>query len=115
MSFARRVFLIAGVWGVSIVFPLYFLEGRIGRDQPPPITHPEFYYGFVGVTLVFQILFLVIASDPVRYRPIMLVSILEKVSYGFATPILYGPLRVPAVVFPGSLTDLVGAVFFAIA
>ena len=49
MKFAKRVFLVAGVYGVIVIVPMYFAEGRIGRDHPPAITHPEFYYGFLGV------------------------------------------------------------------
>jgi hypothetical protein len=41
MVFARRVFLIAGIYGLLVLLPLSFMEGRIGRDQPPPITHPN--------------------------------------------------------------------------
>src|SRR5262245_63460257 len=50
MKFARIVFLVAGIYGLLVVAPQYFLEAKIGRDTPPPITHPEFFYGFVGVT-----------------------------------------------------------------
>src|SRR5262245_705061 len=49
MRFAKWVFLLAGITGILVVIPLYFLEERFGRDQPPPVNHPEFYYGFVGV------------------------------------------------------------------
>src|SRR5262249_1624463 len=72
MKFARYVFLIAGVYGLLIIAPQYFLEERVGTDYPPAVTHPEYFYGFVGVTLAWQVLYLVIASDPVRYRPVML-------------------------------------------
>ena len=41
MIFARRVFLIAAVYGFIVLLPQDFLEGQIGRDVPPPITHPE--------------------------------------------------------------------------
>jgi len=41
MTFARRVFTAAGIWGLLIVSPLFFLYDRIGRDTPPSITHPE--------------------------------------------------------------------------
>jgi hypothetical protein len=61
--FARRVFLIAGVYGVLIVLPQCSLEARIARDFPPPITHPEYFYGFIGVALAWQIAFLLIARD----------------------------------------------------
>lgn len=46
-TFARRVFLVAGIWGLLIMVPQYVLEDRIGRLTPPPITHPEYFYGFV--------------------------------------------------------------------
>jgi hypothetical protein len=38
----------------------------------PPVNHPEFYYGFFGVTLSWQIMFLVIGSSPIRYRMAMI-------------------------------------------
>jgi len=79
--FARVVFTIAGIWGVLIMTPLYFTLDAIGRAYPPPITHPDLYYGFIGVTLAWQIAFLVIATNPVRYRAIMLAGILEKGLY----------------------------------
>lgn len=81
MRFARLVFRIAGIWGLLIVTPLYFMYDTIGQQYPPPVTHPDFYYGFVGVTLVWQIAFLIISTDPVRYRPLMIVAVLEKFSY----------------------------------
>ena len=48
MRFAKRVYRVAGVYGFIAIVPLYFMEGRIGHDTPPAITHPEYYYGFVG-------------------------------------------------------------------
>jgi hypothetical protein len=93
MRFARWVFLLAGVSGVLIVVPPYFLERQTGADYPPPITHPEYYYGFFGITLAWQAPFLVIASDPVRYRPAMLPAMLEKVSFSAAVPVLYAAGR----------------------
>ena len=56
MIFAKRVFFIAGVYGILALTPMYFLEDRIGRDFPPPIAHPEHFYGFVGVALAWQML-----------------------------------------------------------
>ena len=69
MTFARLVFRIAGVWGLLLLAPLYFMFDLIGRQDPPPITHPAFYYGFAGVALAWQIAFFIIAHDPVRFRP----------------------------------------------
>src|SRR5262249_22472525 len=64
MRFARWVFLFVGISGVIMVIPPYFLEERFARSQPPPVNHPELYYGFFGVTLSWQLMFLVIGSDP---------------------------------------------------
>ena len=91
MKFAKIVFLIAGIYGVLILTPIYFMEGKIGRDTPPAITHPEFLYGFLGVALSWQFLFLVLSRDPLRYRAMILPSILEKVSYGIALVLLFAP------------------------
>ena len=55
--FARRLFLFAGIYGVLVVAPLFFLEDQIGKLNPPAITHPEFYYGFVCVTFAWQIVY----------------------------------------------------------
>ena len=52
------------------------MEAKIGSDFPPAITHPEFFYGFVGIALVFQIIFLIIAREPLKYRLLMLISVL---------------------------------------
>lgn len=84
MKFAKIVFWIAGIWGLLVITPLYFMFDLIGRQDPPPITHPGFYYGFVGTALAWQVAFCFIATDPVRYRPLILPSILEKVTYGIA-------------------------------
>jgi hypothetical protein len=97
MRFAKWVFLLAGVSGILLIVPPYFLERQTGEDYPPPITHPEFYYGFIGVTLAWQFMFLVIASDPVRHRRAMLPAMLEKASFTIAIPILYAAGRVAAV------------------
>ena len=77
-QFAKRVFFGAGVYGILVLLPMYFLEDRIGRAFPPPTAHPEQYYGFVGVALAWQLAFLVIARDPLRYRPLMLAATAEK-------------------------------------
>src|SRR5690242_20666575 len=84
MKFAKIVFWIAGIWGFLVITPLYFMFDLIGRKDPPPITHPGFFYGFLGVTLAWQIAFIFIGADPVRFRPLMIPSVFEKT--GFAVP-----------------------------
>lgn len=114
MTFARRVFRIAGAYGVLALLPQYFLEARLGRDLPPPITHPEHFYGFIGVALAWQVVFFVVAGDPVRYRPLMPVAILEKLAFGVAAVVLFAQGRLVLPVLGAGLIDLVlAALFFA--
>ena len=93
MTFAKIVFRIAGLWGVLTLTPLYFMLDRIGSEYPPAITHPDFYFGFVGVALAWQAAFLVIASDPIRFRPFMVAAILEKFIYVISVGALYAQGR----------------------
>lgn len=114
MRFAKIVFNVAGVYGLLVLAPQYFLEGRYGRDFPPPVNHPEHYYGFVGLALVWQLAFLLVARDPARYRPLMIVAVLEKLSFGLAVPVLYFMGRVAPLVLAPAVIDLVlGALFTA--
>ena len=115
MRFAKLVFWIAGGWGVLVLAPLYFLFDTIGRQDPPAITHPGFYYGFAGLGLAWQFAFFVIATDPVRYRPLMIPSVIEKFSYAIAVIVLVMQQRMSArdAVFSG--TDLLLGVLFVIA
>src|SRR5882724_7760304 len=99
MKFAKRVFQVAGIYGVLVLLPQYFMEGRISADNPPAITHPEYFYGFIGVALAWQILFLVIARDPVRYRLAMFPAILEKLTFAGAAAVLYFRHRLAVQVF----------------
>jgi hypothetical protein len=75
---------VAGIWGVLIITPLYFMFELIGRKDPPPITHPGFFYGFVGAALAWQIAFFVIGKASGRYRTFMIPSVIEKFSCGVA-------------------------------
>lgn len=115
MKFAKWVFLIAALYGVLIVTPQFFLELKISRDYPPAITHPEYFYGFAGVALAWQVAFFIIASDPVRYRPMMLAGVLEKASFGFAALALFLAERLPIAVLVFGLIDLILGVLFIIA
>ena len=115
MKFAKTVFTVAGIYGIVALAPQYFLEQRIGRDFPPPITHPEHFYGFIGVALAWQFLFLVIARDPVRMRPAIVPAILEKLAFAIAAPVLFALGRVPAAVLGFGIIDAVLATLFFVA
>ena len=115
MKFAKIVFWIAGVWGFLIITPLYFIFDLIGRQDPPPITHPAFYYGFAGVALVWQLTFILIARDPLRLRPIMIPAILEKLVYSIPVIILVAQGRMRASDLTFAAFDLFLGVLFVLA
>jgi hypothetical protein len=115
MVFARRVFLIAGIYGMIVLLPMYFLESRIGRDRPPAITHPEFFYGFLGVGVSWQVAFLVISRDPDRFRPLMIPAVLEKASFGFAAIALFVGGRLSGQMLAAGMIDLAIGVLFVMA
>jgi hypothetical protein len=114
-KFSSRVFLVAGIYGVVVLLPQYFLEGKFARDFPPPLTHPEHFYGFVGVALAWQFVFLLIARDVQRYRLLVLPAILEKLSFGAAALVLFAQDRVVGFVAGAGIIDLLFAVFFVLA
>ncbi len=112
MKFAKIVFFVTGVYGLLILSPMYFLENKIGRDAPPAITHPEYFYGFLGVGLAWQVLFLVLATDPVRYRPMILPSIFEKISWGVDLIVLFYQRRLALSSFAIGSVDWIFAFLF---
>ena len=115
MKFAKNVFLIAGLWGILVLTPLYFMFDRIGTQYPPAITHPDFYYGFVGVGLAWQVAFLVIASEPLRFRPMMLAAMFEKFSYVLTLGVLFAQERLSAAQAAVIAPDLVLGILFVVA
>jgi hypothetical protein len=114
MKFARWTFLIAGIYGLVVMLPQFFLENKIGNDQPPAITHPEFFYGFICVTVAFQVVFLVISRDPVRYRPLILVSLVEKFPFVIAMVVLHLQGRVAWQMVAAAAIDAFWGVMFLI-
>ncbi len=115
MQFAKIIFRVAGVWGFLILLPMYFLLDKLGEQNPPPVTHPEFYYGFVGLALVWQIAFFIIATDPVRFRPIMLAAIPEKFIFVITVLILAQHQSMSSGQWVGVTADFVLGTLFVIA
>ena len=112
MKFAKIVFWIGAVWGIFVITPLYFLYDTIGRQDPPPITHPGFYYGFAGCALAWQFAFVVIARDPVRFRTMMIPSVFEKFSFAASQAVLFMQHRLhPSDFFLGGIDALLGVLF----
>jgi hypothetical protein len=115
MTFAKRVFLGASIYGLIVLLPQYFLEEKTGRDFPPPITHPEYFYGFVGIAVAWQLVFLVISRDPLRYRPLMPIAVVEKIAFGVPAIALYLTGRLSAQMVGAGIIDLILGVLFVIA
>jgi len=108
VRFARWVFGAAGLYGIVVVAPMFFME----RQMAPGAAHPVFFYAWVSVDLVWQILFLMLSTDPTRYRPMMPVCVLEKAVAVVAIPWLYVVGRVGGMWLGAAAVDLVFAVLF---
>ena len=114
MRFAKIVFTIAGVWGILVVTPLYFLVDVTGRRYAPPADYPQFFYGFLAVTIAWQLAFLVIGSNPVRFRPLMIPAIVEKAGYVITVAVLYSHGRISPAEASTAVPDcLLGLLFVA--
>jgi len=112
MKFARIVFIAAGVWGIFVLTPLYFLFDVTGRAYPPPVDYPHFFYGFLSVTMAWQIAFLIIGSNPVRFRPLMIAAMFEKFSYLVTLAVLYGHARISSTAASTGFPDTVLGILF---
>ena len=114
MRFAKVVFTVASVWGIAVLTPLYFLVDVTGRHYPVPADYPQFFYGFLSVALAWQIAFLVIGSNPTRFRLLMIPTILEKLGYVATLLVLYSLGRISKMDASPALPDLVlGLLFIA--
>ena len=113
MKFAKWTFLLSGLYGLLVLTPMLFLEQAISQSTPPAITHPENYYGFLIAALAWQVVFLIISRDPLRYRPLMLVAaLLEKLTYVAAMWVLFAQGRLaPLTLGVVSVDGLLGILF----
>ena len=115
MRFAKWVFLLAVAYGIPVVAPLFFFEDRMGEDYPPAINHPEWYYGFAGACLAWQVMYLMIGLDPVRYRMVMLLGAAAKMSWVLMLLILYQHGRGAGAMLGYAGPDALLAVLFVVA
>jgi hypothetical protein len=115
MKFARVVYRIAAIWGFVSLPPLYFLRTRLAELAPPALTHAEFYFGFIGLALLWQIVFVLISNDPMRYHPLILLTVLEKLVYSVPVVILYAMGELSQSMLASALVDPVLGALFAIA
>ena len=110
MKAVKSIFLIAAIYGFFVIVPSFFMEENFARGVP--FAHPQFFYGFMGVALAWQIAFLVIAQDPKRYRPFIFAAIVEKFSFLIASLALFSEGRLVSGDLPGPMIDgLFGVAF----
>jgi hypothetical protein len=112
MRFAKVVFIAAGVWGIVVLTPLYFLIDISGRQYAAPTTYPQFVYGFLSVAMAWQIAFLMIGTSPVRFRPLMIASMVEKFGHVMTVAVLYGQARISTLDAMAAGPDLLLGVLF---
>ena len=112
MRFAKVVFIAAGVWGIVVLTPLYFLLDISGRQYAAPTTYPQFVYGFLSVAMAWQIAFLMIGTSPVRFRPLMIASMVEKFGHVMTVAVLYGQARISTLDAMAAGPDLLLGVLF---
>ena len=115
MRFAKTVFIGAGVWGIAVLTPLYFLFDVTGRQYAPPVEYPQFFYGFLSVAMAWQIAFLVIGSNPARFRLLMIPAIIEKLSWVLILTVLYSGARISSADAAAALPDGLLGVLFIVA
>jgi hypothetical protein len=115
MKFAKYVFYTAGIYGLIVLLPQFFLLEKTGRDYPPAITHPEYFYGFVSVAVAFQLVFLIIGSNPAKYKPLMLAALVEKFPFAAIVYWLYFNDRANEMILGGATVDLILGILFLIA
>lgn len=115
MVFAKRVFQIAAIYGLAVVILGYGIFFVGAEEWSVYTNHPEYVHGFFLVTLAWQAAFLIIATDPLRFRLLMLAAMLEKFPFTLATLVLYanGEIELPVLAF--GLVDGVLGVLFSLA
>ena len=112
MRLARIIFIGAGIWGIAVLTPLYWLVDISGRHYLPPNDYPQFFYGFIAVAIAWQIAFLVIGSNPARFRMLMIPAMIEKFAYISTLILMYGRAQISSIDVQPAIPDgLIGLLF----
>lgn len=78
----------------------------------PPAAGALFFHGFVGTALAFQLVFWVVGGDPVRYRPLMLAAVAEKLAFVAPAALLAGTGQLGGTTLAAAMVDLVLGIGF---
>ena len=115
MTFAKYVFIAAGLWGVAVLTPLFFLVDITGRPYTAPTDYPHFFYGFLVVALAWQMAFFIIGSNPARFRPLMITGFIEKAGYIIGATVLHAQGRISAADASTAMPDALLLALFVVA
>jgi hypothetical protein len=108
---ARWLFRGAAIYGLIVLLPLYFLEKSVATPQEL-LVHPEYYYGFIGTASAFQLIYWTIGADPGRYRALMPIAVVAKLSFWIPCALLWLAGRTGQSAFLFSCVDLLLAIGF---
>ena len=105
--FARRVLVIAEIYGVLAAGSLYFTYA--------PDPHRLMYFAFAGIVIVFQGVFLIIARDPRHYAALLPLCVFEKISFAVPAMAFAARGQVGETMALAGAVDLLLAVLFIVA
>jgi hypothetical protein len=114
MRVARWVFLTAGIVGLLMAVALLYAVSVDGHGVLPDVPSAGlFFYGFVIQHVCWQVLYIVLARDPARYRLMMIPAFFAEAS----TPLYPAWLYLYGFTFWVALVviDLVLAALFGVA
>jgi hypothetical protein len=104
MKFAKIVFSIAGALGILAMIPMYLASGSYR------------YYGSLGGLVAWQFAFFVIATDPKRYRLMMIPALMEKLLWVLTRIAIYFQGRMTsAEVIGGAIPHGLRGILFVMA
>lgn len=106
MRFARWSFRCAGIYGLLVLLPLY--------AQAPLNGASLWMFGFAGAAGATQLAYLLIGSDPLRYRMVIPIGIVSKLSFFTPVALLYERGEVAGMMLGFALADLALALLFAV-
>lgn len=113
--FAKRVFQAAGIWGL-IVLTIGYASYLTGANPSlVNVGHPELIHGFFLVCLPWQIAFLLIATNPVRYNAFMPIAVLEKLPFTAVVMSLYFAGKADTTMLVMGVADGIFGTLFCIA
>jgi hypothetical protein len=115
MKTARWIFRVAAIYGLIVLLPLYFLEQPIGRETPPALTHPEYFYGFIGAAGAMQLIYWLISTDPIRFCRVIPIAVLAKLSFVVPAVMLALDSRLSGAPLALAAIDLCLAMAFSVA